>query len=172
MEVEMDRKIFSLCAYMLFSIPTAGYAANGGGWMELPTKVGTIAVRDFSQDPEVGQYPGVGSFWYIGYHHPDPSSGTQDPTASKNPPYEINYTPESGYFAIALLREPLGDTRKKAEQYLMSRLRVSKEVMCDLNYTLSVPNWVSARYAGEDLGFSFCPGAKKLGDQSKHKNKK
>jgi len=48
------------------------------------------------------------------------------------------------------------------ERDLMAKLGITEDAMCQLNYMVSVPYWVNEYYAGESLGFSFCPGATQL----------
>ncbi|MEA2701513.1 MAG: hypothetical protein QOE22_222 [Candidatus Parcubacteria bacterium] len=91
-------------------------------------------------------------YYHIGYqpeYNPD----------SPGPPYLITYTKETGYFNIVLLSEPIGETRRAAEQFLKARLGLSEDEMCSINYSLGAPVWVNSTFAGVELGFSFCPGA-------------
>jgi hypothetical protein len=123
----------------------ATYAAKGGY---------TIVGNDIKKDPDLvaDQYnPG---YYYIGYHY--------DEETTEEPPYVIQYIESTQFFNITLLKEPLAETRRSAEQYLLQRLGVTEAELCVLQYTVAVPNRVNSFYAGESLGFSFCPGAKSL----------
>jgi hypothetical protein len=64
----------------------------------------------------------------------------------------------AGAFAIAIFN-PLAQSRRQAEQLLMKKLSLSKNQMCQLEYQLLVDRHTSPTHAGEDLKFSFCPGA-------------
>jgi len=124
----------------------------GSGGVAIPT-------RDFLRASTTGEYPNAG-YYYLGYH--TAGAGVVDPTATNNPPYLIEYIKATQYFNIELLKEPIGETRSAAEQFLISNLSISQDQMCQLNYMVSVPDRVNSRYAGRNLGFSFCPGATKL----------
>ncbi|MCX6786659.1 MAG: hypothetical protein NTU85_02495 [Candidatus Kaiserbacteria bacterium] len=119
----------------------------------------TIPTRDFLRDSTAGEYPNRG-YYYLGYH--TSGDGVVDPTATNDPPYLIEYIKSEQYFIIELLKEPIGTTRLIAEQYLMAHLGISQDQMCQLNYSVSVPNRVNSQYASKNLGFSFCLGATKL----------
>ena len=77
-------------------------------------------------------------------------------------PYLIVYTESDQSFNISLELEPLADTRRQAEQYLMQNLGITQDDMCWLRYAVLVPYEVNQIYAGKNLGFSFCPGATQL----------
>jgi hypothetical protein len=81
------------------------------------------------------------------------------PTSDSDVPYDITYESATRYFNISLLAEPIGQTRLAAQTYLMEKLGIAESEMCQLDYMVSVPDWVNDFYAGYDLGFSFCPGA-------------
>ncbi len=115
-----------------------------------------VRVTNFLKDPATVQDPINAGLYYLGYHI---NEGFPDATATANPPYIIEYISATQYFSIALLQEPIGTVRAVAEQYLIEHLGITQSQMCQLNYTLSVPNSVNSQYAGKDLGFSFCPGA-------------
>ena len=97
--------------------------------------------------------------YFIG---PRPYVGVDDPSASDDPPYVIEYSTNDNSFTIALLHEPLAATRRDMQAFLSSQLRATTEEMCRLNYTVSVPAYVNDVLAGRNLGFSFCPGATPL----------
>jgi hypothetical protein len=118
--------------------------------------VKTMQTNDVLKDPATVQDPINPGYYYLGYHAYE---GVPDATATNTPPYIIEYISATHYFNIELLQEPIGLQRREAEQYLMAHLGISQAQMCQLNYMLSVPNSVNSQYAGENLGFSFCPGA-------------
>lgn len=111
---------------------------------------------NFMTDPVTVKDPINPGYYYLGYHSYE---GVPDPTATATPPYVIEYIASTQYFNIALLQEPIGEERGEAEQYLMAHLGIPQNQMCQLNYTISVPDRVNSQYAGKNLGFSFCPGA-------------
>lgn len=74
----------------------------------------------------------------------------------------VTYIAATQYFNIELIKEPVGQSRTEAEQFLARKLGLARQDMCRLNYQLSTPSSVNAFYGGQDLGFSFCPGATKL----------
>lgn len=116
---------------------------------------GTIQVNNIINDPATVKDPVNPGYYYLGYHTYE---GVPDSTATDNPPYVILYIEATHYFNITLLKEPIGTVREEAEQYLMTHLGISQDQMCQLNYTIGVPNFVNSQFA-EELGFSFCPGA-------------
>jgi hypothetical protein len=120
------------------------------------TSGGTIKAKDFLNDPATVKDPINPGYYYLGYHV---NEGVPDSTATDSPPYIVEYISSTQYFDIALLQEPIGTTRGEAEQYLMAHLGISETQMCQLNYTVSVPDSVNSQYAGKNLGFSFCSGA-------------
>jgi|GEM_PF-2860774 len=76
--------------------------------------------------------------------------------------YEITFYAADESFNVVLFMEPLGLTRKVAEERLMQLLQLGKIDMCRLRYSVYVPIRVSEFYAATNLGFSFCPSAVKL----------
>jgi len=117
---------------------------------------GTMQVSDFINNSATVKDPINSDYYYLGYHMYE---GVPDSTVTDNPPYIIEYISSTQYFNIALLQEPIGTAREEAQQYLMTRLGVAQNQMCQLNYMVSVPWRVNAQYTGRNLGFSFCPGA-------------
>lgn len=117
---------------------------------------GAIQTTNFMADPATVKDPINPGYYYLGYHQ---NEGVADPTATANPPYIIMYLSTSQYFNISLLQEPIGDTRAAVEQYLMQHLGITQSQMCELKYLVTVPDDVNSHYSGENLEFSFCPGA-------------
>ncbi|HVV39308.1 MAG TPA: hypothetical protein VHD31_03205 [Candidatus Paceibacterota bacterium] len=117
---------------------------------------GVIAAKDFKNDPATTKDPLNPGHYYIGPHV---NEGIDDPTASDNPPYVIEYIDQDQTFTIDLLQEPIGTVRQDMEKFLMSKLGLSEAQMCQLKYTVSVSWRVNPLYAGQNLGFSFCQGA-------------
>ncbi len=73
--------------------------------------------------------------------------------------FNVFYDSTAGSFTIALLKEPLGQVRLEAEQFLMQTLGITQEDMCRLNYYVGTTAHVNPYYDSKNLGFSFCPGA-------------
>jgi len=73
--------------------------------------------------------------------------------------FKVIYFSESQTFIVSLITEPLGQSRNKAEQFILRTLGVSQEEMCLLSYEVLVPSGINETYSGKNLGFSFCPGA-------------
>jgi hypothetical protein len=131
-----------------------------GGSIELATNDGkTVTASDFLHNGAVGKDPNNPTLSYlvgsIGYCLGD---GTC-PAGEAGKGFVITYDSKDQLFNISIEQEPMGANRIAAETVLLRRLGVSKETMCRLKYYLSVPEYVNERYAGPNLGFSFCPGA-------------
>lgn len=108
----------------------------------------TVATRNFLDDPSVTEDSVNPGYYYLG----NQPQGTSTP-------YLIEYIKETDYFNIELLEEPIGETRKSAEDDLRSRLGLSDSELCALDYVVSTPTSVNSTYASINLGFSFCSGA-------------
>jgi len=133
------------------------------GVMTLATKSsGTIVTLDFIhngitlEDPEnKGNYYLAGN---TGYCY---ANGTCQNVASTTD-FAIEYFPQGQAFVIGLSTEPLGQVREEAQAFLMKDLGITEAQMCGLNYSVLTADSVNQQYAGENLGFSFCPGAVQL----------
>ncbi len=131
------------------AIPTV----TTGPVLNLPSASGgTLPANNFLTSPDTYPDPMNPGYYSLGY-------SVNQPDSISTPPFLIEYQSTTKFFAIALLREPIGPTRTRVEQYLEQHLGLSQNNLCNLNYTLSVPNSVNEQYAGQNLGFSFCPGA-------------
>ena len=73
--------------------------------------------------------------------------------------YEIMYDKVSGRVTILLYQQPLSFTRALAEKMLLETLSESKEDICSMDIQVFTNTLVDARYAGSDLGLSFCTGS-------------
>lgn len=109
-----------------------------------------VVVKDFRQYPGVKSPPHNPNQYYL--------FGGLDPAAT-NEPFSVYYDDTDQSFNVSLLTEPLKGTRQDAEQALRAMLGLEELDMCFLNYQVSVPRWVHETYSGNNLGFSFCPGA-------------
>ncbi len=135
------------------SLP-ASTTSEGGQKISLADRSGApLVVRDFRLDPQVVVPPNNPGHYFL--------SGGLDPTESKSP-YSTYYDEVHNLFNVTLRIEPLGATRRAAETTLQKQLGLSDTDMCRLTYTVGVPHFVSAEFAGKELGFSFCPGSVEL----------
>lgn len=123
---------------------------------------GTAPTKNFIDNGETvadvvnkGEYVLAGSLGYC------LGNGTC-PTAGSATDFSIVYDANHQLFNILLLKEPLRTSRINAEQFLMDKLDVSKDTLCQLNYWIGVTSQVNSYYAGENLGFSFCEGSTPL----------
>lgn len=127
----------------------------------IPAQGGQMTVKDFIHNGETVSDPvNSGSYVLAG----DVGYCLQDGTCPHGAPSEdfsIGYD-STGTFTIALLREPLSASRKAAEQFLMTRLGISAEQLCSLQYQVLVSQDVNPAFAYGNLGFSSCQGAAKL----------
>lgn len=121
--------------------------------IRLKTTSGSISVRDFLNDSRTSADPVNQGHFQLGYYI-DPQVETES-----SPPYYIEYVADAQYFTIALLQDPIKDSRTQAEQFLLEYLGINQEQLCSLNYMVSAPVRVSSLLAGQSLGFSFCPGS-------------
>jgi len=113
----------------------------------------TLQVNDFKKNNLTVEDTNNKDHFYL--------SGGLDPVKD-NAAYSILYVEFDQSFNVAILQEPLGEVRKRAEQELIKLLGVSQTDLCRLRYIVSTPNWVNEIYSGKNLGFSFCPGAVQL----------
>lgn len=114
--------------------------------MSVPTQTGaTIVTNDFVHNTMT---------------LPDPSNaGNYYLTGTSTQGFSIGYRTPAQFFTIALEREPIGQMRIAAENFLLSTLGVSQSQLCSLNYYIGTDVHTNSFYAGRNLGFSFCPGA-------------
>lgn len=143
-----------------FPVASSTNGQNGGGTAEnermaVKTADGnTVVTRNFIKNTNTVEDPANRGNYYLGNHLP--FDGT---TPAKSPSYVIEYIAATQYFNVILYAEPLSRARIEAEQYLLGALGITREQMCFLDYTVSVPNFVNEYYTGRNLGFSFCPGS-------------
>lgn len=75
----------------------------------------------------------------------------------------VYFTPDheggQGQFIVSINTEPFGDTRKRAEVALQNKLGLTNEELCKLSVVVSTNPGANNLYKGQNLGFSFCPGA-------------
>ncbi len=82
---------------------------------------------------------------------------------SPNPDYSIYYFQETGQYSIVLLKTPLEETRKEAEEAFLKQVAasgVTKQDACKLFVTVQTIASVDEINSGRNFGLSFCPNAK------------
>lgn len=122
---------------------------------EIPLSNQTVqpfTVRNFLTDGGVNPDQDNPGYYFLGSSYSD----------GEDSPYVITYQQQTNFFNIVLLKEPLKDSRAKAENYLAVVVGLSQDQMCALKYMVSTPQYVSDDYAGKDLKFSFCSGSTPL----------
>lgn len=80
-----------------------------------------------------------------------------------NPEFILYYYKDTKEYQIILLRQPLNDARKNAEEVFMRQmtaLDISQEEVCSLFITVGTISSVDLENSGKNFGLSFCPGAK------------
>jgi hypothetical protein len=120
---------------------------------------GKVATLNFIHNGTTIEDPANKGTYYLAGSSGACNSNGSCPTAGTEKDFTILYYPSNGSFNIGLASEPLGQVRIEAEQYLMKELGLSEQQMCDLKYNISTSAYVNQQYGGENLGFSFCPGA-------------
>lgn len=136
------------------TLPSSGSAMSGSSTQgsQLGSKM-VVATRD-------GGTVVTNDFIHNNVTLADPSNeGNYYTPGSAENGYSIGYRMPAQFFTIALEREPLGETRIAAENFLLSTLGISKNQLCNLNYYIGTDVHTNSFYAGKNLGFSFCPGA-------------
>lgn len=83
---------------------------------------------------------------------------TASETATSTP-FIIYYFEEDRSVQVILYEQPIGKTRRLAENELLSKYSLSEQDACTLTYQVTVPMSVDEEYYGTNLGFSFCPGS-------------
>ena len=90
---------------------------------------GAVKVRNFLNDARTFKDEQNEGLYYLGNNFPTlQGAGTGDPE------YVILFIESTDTFNIALSREPIGESRQNAEQFLMDYLGLTKDQMCALNY--------------------------------------
>lgn len=138
--------------------PAVSNSTEQGGTDLITVQGNVMHTQEFLSGEDVVRDPMNSGYYYLGNSFLSQSGSI----SVGSPPYVIEYISQTQYFNIALLREPIGTARDDMEQYLMSRLGISPEQLCRLNYMVSTPDRVNSQFSGKNLGFSFCPGATKL----------
>jgi hypothetical protein len=142
------------------SVTTVPASSGSNSLMTITQSDGTkIDTQNFIDNGTTIQDPAnKGTYYLAGSSGACNKDGTC-PSAGNPSDFTILYYPDQQSFNIGLTSEPLGQARKDAEQYLSKTLGITQQQMCNLNYSIGTTVYVNAQYAGENLGFSFCPGA-------------
>ncbi len=120
---------------------------------EVSTVNGPLAVKDFTVS---GGVVASSEIFYISY----PPTGNTDTPGSID--YQILYFVPDKSFLVSLMKEPLGDVRRRATVDLVNRLGITKAQVCTLvAEVMALPN-VNEYYQSISLGFPNCPGATKF----------
>ena len=121
----------------------------------------TIHTKDFVNNGETipdvenkGTYLLAGT---LGYCLPDIKC-----TAATTTDFNISYDSIEKGFTVALLTEPIGKARIKAEDFLRTRLGITNDELCRLKVYVGTTYWINEKYAAGNLGLSFCSGATQL----------
>lgn len=123
--------------------------------VEVKTTNGTIRVSDFLNDPDVAS--STDSSFFLSW-----SPGSEATSTVRDPAYEFYYLPESSFFIVVLLKEPIGETRRKATDDFKLKLGISDADLCTLNTEVNTPYYVNDFYAAKNLGFPGCSGSFKF----------
>lgn len=142
----------------LHRTPAGNTLQNGATFPGSSTASSTSSsgIYSFLQGPDAKEDQNNPGTFYLGNQPPSDESSA--------PAYLISFNEQTHYFNIVIYQEPIGENRKKAEQYLQQKLGLTQEQMCSLKYSLGVPDWVNSQYSDMNLGFSFCSGAVQLPD--------
>jgi hypothetical protein len=81
------------------------------------------------------------------------------PAGAKSEYMNVTYNQTDQSFAISLLQEPLGNARKIAQEFLMSRLGITKLDTCALRAFVGTPYTTNENYSDTSVGFDGCSDA-------------
>ncbi|MES2135200.1 MAG: hypothetical protein V4449_03110 [Patescibacteria group bacterium] len=135
--------------------PTATTNVHGGissSSLEVATVAGSLFVLDFTKGTDIATST---DYFYTGYPR-----GSD--TTTQDAEYQIFFFPNDKSFLVSILKEPIGEIRRKASDDLMSRLGISNKELCTLIAEVIIPKGVNDYYGGVSLGFPGCPGAVKF----------
>lgn len=118
-----------------------------------------IATLDFVDNGVTIEDPANAGVYYLAGSSGACTPDGACPVAGESGDYSIVYYTTDDSFAIGIMDEPIGKIRIEAEQALQKALGISSENMCSLKYTIGTTAYVNETYGGENLGFSYCPGA-------------
>lgn len=141
------------------TLPSSGSA----GLTTTSTATSSLVAGKMSVVTQSGESIVTNDFIHNNVAVADPSNaGNYYLAESSTDGYSIGYRTPAQFFTIALEKEPLGQTRVAAENFLLGTLGISESQLCSLNYYIGTDVHTNSFYAGKNLGFSFCSGATKL----------
>jgi len=136
---------------------------SGGLVIPMPTTTPSLSVGKMSVATKNGGDVITNDFIHNNSTVADSSNaGNYYLAESSTDGYSIGYRVPAQFFTIALEKEPLGQTRAVAEDFLLLTLGITESQLCNLNYYIGTDVHTNSIYAGKNLGFSFCPGATEL----------
>ena len=116
------------------------------------TDGGSVSVPDFTKDRE--PVAGFEGSYYDLVYGSEPIFGNEEYS------FEIQYDETRAEFLVVLTEEPLGESRREAEEFLKNKLSLTEEALCTLNVFVAVPLDVNELYSQyPNLGLSFCPSS-------------
>lgn len=120
-------------------------------YKEIPrTDGGSVSVPDFTKGNE--PISGFEGSYY------DLVNGSGPIYGNEGYSFEIQYDETNAEFLVVLIEEPLGESRREAEDFLRNKLSLKDEELCKLNIFVAVPLDVNEVYSQyPNLGLSFCP---------------
>lgn len=141
---------------------TISRAREGVQTMTLATEHGGIVVvNDFIHNgitrpdkANPGEYLLAGTF---GYCSSDPQCHAAPATN-----FIVGYSSAQQAFHISLTERPIRKARLDMEKFMLHTLGLTEKQLCRLTYFVMTTSYVSPQFGGDDLRFSFCPGATKL----------
>lgn len=151
-------------AQAVFPVSTTSVATAIGRTMTI-TAYGNVplTVNDFidngvtKPDPmNPGRYILAGALGFC------PPNDTMQCQAFPSTDFSVFYDSDTQAFTVGLLAEPLGQSRKEAEQFLLKTLGITQSQLCMTSYYVGTTYEVNPLYDAGNLGFSFCPGATQL----------
>lgn len=118
------------------------------------SQIGTLTVQQLLDDPDTHADPYNDGLYYLGNRFP----AFEGPTTTA-PAYVIVFDAAGQTFNISLLQEPIGQSRTQAEDFMMKKFGLTPEQLCNLNYTVTVPEDVNQTYTSTNLKFGVCNDA-------------
>ena len=116
-----------------------------------PEVIENEATKKVSEEVEKTEQPlraAVGQYYEVGASAHATSSA-----------YTVLYVDADKSIQVILHEQPIGKSRRLAEEFLLSTLHLTKGEACTLNYQVVTPDYVDQTYGGQNLGFSFCSGS-------------
>lgn len=120
-----------------------------GDMMTIKAKDGSVfKIPDVTKSAARTEHENSGTYYYL----------TNNQETQDNPEFDIVYGTDYS-ISIALLKEPLGQSRLDAEKKVRELFPLSASQICSLDVTVSTPAAISDQYSGYNLGLSFCQGS-------------